>query len=212
MIRRQILPNAQVTDLLALAHDDRGKAFELYAAFEFAQNGDVEWSDLHQLSTYPAGYHVQIDRSLHARSRGADLISEMYVPREKLVTYIEEARKVLMQSGAFLVYGTVRFIEQDRDTFLAWAKQRYACVIFTIHTSGQRADVDKYAGALPALGAICAIAVEGSFYLTYQQFAMRRELDGAYPQFAAFLQSKRESDPDELFQSDWYRHYKALYR
>lgn len=32
-----------------------------------------------------------------------------------------------------------------------------------------------------------------------------------YPQFAEFLRLKRVYDPEERFQSDWYRHYRKMY-
>ena len=32
-----------------------------------------------------------------------------------------------------MIYGTVRLIERDDETFLAWARDRYACVIFNLH-------------------------------------------------------------------------------
>ena len=35
--------------------------------------------------------------------------------------------------------------------------------------------------------------------------------DHADPRFAEFLKLKRQYDPDERFQSDWYRHYKSLF-
>jgi hypothetical protein len=33
----------------------------------------------------------------------------------------------------------------------------------------------------------------------------------AYPEFPEFLRLKRRLDPSEVFQSDWYRHYKAMF-
>jgi hypothetical protein len=36
-------------------------------------------------------------------------------------------------------------------------------------------------------------------------------VEACYPQFAEFLRLKREFDPDELFQSEWYRHYRAMF-
>jgi hypothetical protein len=33
-------------------------------------------------------------------------------------------------------------------------------------------------------------------------------LDACYPQFRRFLRLKMEHDPDEVFQSNWYRHYR----
>jgi FAD/FMN-containing dehydrogenase len=117
--------------LLKLAHQDRKAAYGRYARFELSLDGNIEWSDLHQLANYPAGYHKKIQPLLGPESEGADLIWEFYVQRRDLIPFLEDARFLLLKSELPLIYGTVRFIEQDRDTFLPWAKKRYACVIFT---------------------------------------------------------------------------------
>jgi hypothetical protein len=51
---------------------------------------------------------------------------------------------------------------------------------------------------------------DGSFFLTYHRWATREQTEAAYPQFAEFLHLKRHHDPDERFQSSWYRHHKTL--
>ncbi len=197
--------------LLELAHRNPQRAYTQYAKYELALDGNVEWSDLHQLSTYPLGYHKNIEKRLGADFEGADLILEVYVPRNELIAYLEDARHLLLTSETPLIYGTVRFIEQDRDSFLAWAKKRYACVIFTVHSPSE-------ARALRKTGELCRQLMRGgtkrggSFYLTYNRFATRDELDTAYPQFGDFLLLKKKYDPMELFRSDWYRHYKAFYQ
>src|SRR5271165_1343669 len=63
-----------VTALLEIAHRDRGSAYRRYAKLELSKDRNVEWSDLHQLSTYPAGYHQEIEKRLGADYVGADLI------------------------------------------------------------------------------------------------------------------------------------------
>ena len=204
------IDEAPLASLLELAHKDRRSAYAHFAKFELSKNDNVEWSDLHQLSSYPAGYHQSVDRRLNDQTKGADLIWEFYVPRNELIAFMEEARRLLLNSETPLIYGTVRFIEQDRDSFLAWAKKRYACVIFTPHYPGGAAGLRK-AGELYRQLAQAATKRGGSFYLTYNRFAARNEMDAAYPQFAEFLQLKRKYDPTELFQSDWYRHYRDLY-
>ena len=55
-----------------------------------------------------------------------------------------------------------------------------------------------------------AIQHGGTFYLTYHRFATREQLLVCYPQFPQFLHAKRRYDPEERFQSDWYRHYRRL--
>jgi FAD/FMN-containing dehydrogenase len=199
-----------MTGLLEIAHKNPGSAYRRYAQFELSKSGSVEWSDLHQLSTYPQGYHKKIDAHLGETVPGADLIVEVYVPRKDLFHFLERIRPVLIGSQIPLLYGTVRFIEQDKDSYLAWAKQRYACVIFTLHTQTD-------AVAMKRTGNLCRTLLQeatgrgGSFYLTYNRFATRGELDAAYPQFAEFLLRKQKYDPEELFQSEWYRFYKKLY-
>jgi len=36
-------------------------------------------------------------------------------------------------------------------------------------------------------------------------------VERCYPQIRQFLSRKREVDPDERFQSSWYRHYRTLF-
>lgn len=56
-----------------------------------------------------------------------------------------------------------------------------------------------------------AIERGGSYYLTYHRFATRAQVEACYPQFRAFLRLKEAWDPDGVFQSDWYRHCRALF-
>jgi FAD/FMN-containing dehydrogenase len=50
----------------------------------------------------------------------------------------------------------------------------------------------------------------GSYYLTFHRHAIRRQILAGYPQFPQFLRYKKKYDPGELFQSDWYRHYRDM--
>jgi len=52
--------------LLYLAHTDEKQAFKKYAEYYLSTNGQIYWSDLHQLSIYPDNYHREIDAKLHA--------------------------------------------------------------------------------------------------------------------------------------------------
>ena len=51
----------------------------------------------------------------------------------------------------------------------------------------------------------------GSYYPTYHKYATRKQVTTCYPQFSEFLKLKRKYDPTEMFQSDWYRHYKKMF-
>ena len=198
-----------LVELLDLGHKDRRSAYIHYAKLELSRDGSVEWSDLHQLSTYPAGYHREIEKRRPELS-GADLIWELYVPYSEVIGFLEDARRLFLKTEVPLIYGTLRFIERDRDSFLAWAKKKYVCVIFTPHVSSAPEEMRKGTELCKQLEQ-SATRRGGSFYLTYNRFAGRAEMDTAYPQFQEFLQLKKKYDPSGLFQSEWYRHYRDLY-
>ena len=103
----------------------------------------------------------------------------------------------------------VRLIEKDEETFLAWAKDRYACVIFNLHIEHSSSAVDRAADAFRGLIDL-GIEHGGSYYLTYHRWATREQVEHCYPQMREFLRLKREHDPAERFQSTWYRHYRTL--
>jgi FAD/FMN-containing dehydrogenase len=193
--------------LLHLAHHDRTRAFQEYAAYYLSTNGQVYDSDTHQLSYYLDNYHEALDRT--SGTRGSEMISEVYVPRPKLETFLAEMRKAFRKNGAAIVYGTIRFIEKDDETFLPWARERYACLVLNLHVPHTDEGRVRSADAFRELIDL-ALAQGGSYYLTYHRHARRDQVQAAYPQLADFLAAKRRHDPDERFQSDWYRHYKKM--
>lgn len=190
-------------ELLALAHRAKSEAFRRYAAHYLATHGQRYWSDCMQLGVYVDGYHGEIDRSLgHV---GSEKICELYVPRGELARFLSAARNVL--EHADVVYGTVRWIERDPLTALAWAREPWVCVVFNLHTSHDaagRADTSRTMGALYDL----ALRMEGSFYLTYGADASLAQVRAAYPGFDAFARAKAEHDPEGRFASDWWKRYR----
>jgi FAD/FMN-containing dehydrogenase len=138
------------------------------------------------------------------------MIGELYVPPHCLLEFLGRARAVLRETGVEDIYGTIRTIQPDHISFLTWAREHFACVIFNLRTRHDAAGIDRTARAFRGLND-AAIGLGGSFYLTYHRWSTRRQIEAAYPQFAHFLELKRHYDPQECFTSDWYRHHKALF-
>ncbi len=197
-------------ELLYLAHTDRRRAFELYATHYLSTNNQICWSDTHQLSTYLDGYHRELDVRLKVTARASEMITEVYVPRNSLMAFLDKARADFRRHKVELIYGTIRLIEKDAESFLAWAKESYACIVFNLHVVHTPAGTEK---AQCDFRRIIDLAIEfgGNYYLTYHRWATRRQVGTCYPQFAEFLRLKQQHDPSELFQSDWYRHYKQMF-
>ena len=93
--------------------------------------------------------------------------------------------------------------------FLAWARERWACVVVNLHVDHTPSGLAYAASAFRRLIDL-AIRYGGSYYLTYHRWATRAQVETCYPQFPEFLRLKRRDDPAERFQSDWYRHCKRL--
>jgi FAD/FMN-containing dehydrogenase len=196
--------------LLYLAHTDEKKAFERYADYYLSTNGQVYWSDTHQLSIYPDNYHREIDEKLHAPYPATEIITEIDVPRPTLKGFFDEVREDFRKNKVDLIYGTVRIIERDDESFLPWAKQPYACVIFNLHTVHSPDGIQRSADAFRRLIDMAARR-GGTYYLTYHRYADRKQIENCYPQFAEFLRLKKKYDPEERFQSDWYRYYRTMF-
>jgi FAD/FMN-containing dehydrogenase len=195
--------------LLLLAHTDKSRAFAEYARYYMATDRQIYWSDTHQLGDYPEAYHVELDRDLGARSPGSEMISELYVPRESLPKFMSSVRSDARQHAVDIIYGTIRVIEQDDESVLAWARERWACIVFNLHVDHTPEGIAKAGEDFRRL-IDRAIECGGSYYLTYHRWATDEQLLACHPRVTEFMREKRRLDPRGVFSSDWFRHHARL--
>ncbi len=202
--------------LLKLAHDDKKQAFKLYAQHYLQTDGQIYWSDTMQLSTYIPTYAEFLEKALPQHDtreisvKETLVIGEHYVPPDKSIDFISSAREILRKYATEVIYGTIRVIQQDRTSFLPWAKRDYCCVIFNLRTAHNPEGVERTANTFRCLTDASA-ALGGSFFLTYHRFATAEQVERCYPQIRDFFKLKKRYDPEEIFVSDWYRHYRKAF-
>lgn len=197
-------------ELYYLAHADRKKAWERYLSFYLTTNGQVYWSDTHQLSLYIDDYHKNVSERMGDKHKATEMITEIDVPRNRHAEFMNDARQYLLDNKADVIYGTVRLVEQDDEGFLTYAQKPFACTIFNlhvVHTPEGLKKAEKDFQALIDLG----LKYGGTYFLTYHRWATKGQMEKGYPRFAEFLRLKKKYDPEERFQSEWYRHYKAMF-
>jgi FAD/FMN-containing dehydrogenase len=203
------LRDADWLDLLRFAYTDREKAFKRYSDYYLSTNGQTYWSDTSQLSAYLPNYAQKLREQIGGEESSL-IITEIYVRRTNLADFLAQTAELLRSNRTIVIYGTVRLIEKDGESFLAWAKEPYACIIFNLLTLHTPAGIEASARSFRALIDL-AIARGGSYYLTYHKFAKPEQVMACYPQFKQFLELKGKYDPTERFQSDWYRYYRNLF-
>jgi hypothetical protein len=192
------------------SHRYKRRAFEVYSSRYLETSGQVYWADAQLAASYVDNYHTDLDLALHAKVEATEMITELYVQRPHLAAFMEDARAALGRRKANVIYGTVRLIEQDDESYLAWARDRYACIIFNLHLEHTPEAIAAGADAFRDLIDL-AIQHGGSYYLTYHRWARQDQVETCYPQMRAFLALKRQWDPDDVFQSNWYRHYRQMF-
>lgn len=215
-VNKKVDANGELTEmkgddwyrLLGLAHNDKSRAFDIYSKFYLTTNGQFYRSDTHQMGVYVDDYHNKFDEG---GIKGSEMISEIYVPRAKLNVLFSQLREDFRKNDTNVVYGTVRLIEKDSESFLAWAKQNYAATVFNFHVEHTPEGIEKAKGQFQHI-IDRALEHGGNYFLTYHRWARRDQVLKAYPQMPEFLRLKKKYDPEERFQSDWYRHHKAMLR
>ena len=207
--RQRRLSQADWNRLIELAHRDKTRAFEEFSDFYLATSGQRYWSDTHQLNLYLESYHATLDQRLGGDTHGGEMITELYVPRDRLSAFMDDVRRDLLRHPAEVIYGTIRLIEKDTESALPWAREPYACVIFNLHVDHQAAAIADAASAFVRL-IDHAIAHQGSYFLTYHRFARPDQVFACHPGLRRWLTTKHRIDPYQTFQSDWYQHLLRL--
>ena len=93
--------------LVHLAHTDKARAYRIYTEYYLATNGQIYWSDTHQLGAYIENYHARLDRKMQAVAPATEMITELFVPRNALAAFLHDVRDDLRQHEVNVVYGTI---------------------------------------------------------------------------------------------------------
>src|SRR5439155_15691855 len=89
-----------------LARTNKRKGFEKYAAFYRSTDGQVYWSDIHQLAGDFEKHRQAVDPK-----HGTEMITEVYVSKDNFVPLMAQCRKDFIDHQVDMTYGTIRFIE-----------------------------------------------------------------------------------------------------
>ncbi len=149
--------------------------------------------------------HDSVPYLRNALKGDTDILHEYFVPRDRLLPFIDDLRKAVRKHRANLLNASVRVVGQE-DNVLSYAPApAYSVVLYF----NQRADADGNARMARLTSDLIDLtqAHGGRFFLPYQLHYAPAQLERSYPEIRAFFAAKRKWDPDGLLRNSWYDHY-----
>jgi FAD/FMN-containing dehydrogenase len=136
-----------------------------------------------------------------------DILHEYFIPRRQFVSFVDGLRKVLTDNKTNVLNASVRIVHQENN-FLTYAPEPAFSVVLYINQTTDDEGNRRMKKATEDLIDL-TIAHQGRFFLPYQLYYSREQLQRAYPQIDAFFAAKRKYDPGELFTNTFYQKYGA---
>jgi FAD/FMN-containing dehydrogenase len=136
-----------------------------------------------------------------------EILHEYFVPPNKLAEFLDRIRPILRKNGGTdLLNVTLRPVERDDDTILAYARQDEIGLVMLFRFLATSA-ADAQMRAITERLIDAALTCDGSYYLPYRPHATVEQFRRAYLRCGEFYQLKRKYDPTALFENSFYRDY-----
>lgn len=137
-----------------------------------------------------------------------DILHEYFVSPARFAEFVKACQAVIPASFQQLLNITLRFVDTDHDSVLAYATEpRIAAVMLFSQEKTQRGESDMARMTQALIDRVLDIG--GTYYLPYRPHASLAQLSRAYPRAAAFAAAKRAADPGLLFRNQLWDGYLA---
>ena len=149
--------------------------------------------------------HDSVPYLRNAMKNDTDILQEYFVPRDRLIPFIDGLRQVVRDQDANLLNASIRVVDQE-DNFLTYAPApAYSVVLYF----NQRTDAKGNARMARLTSALIDLTQKegGRFFLPYQLHYDAAQLKRAYPQIGTFFAEKKKWDPEGRFSNRWYERF-----
>jgi FAD/FMN-containing dehydrogenase len=137
--------------------------------------------------------------------RETDILHEYFIPRGRILPFIDGMRAIFRDSRANLVNASIRVVGTETNA-LSYAPAPAFSIVLYLNQSTDKAGNEKMAKLTSDLIDLTT-ANGGRFFLPYQLHYTPAQLEKAYPEIRAFFAAKRKWDPEGRFNNSWYARY-----
>ncbi len=135
-----------------------------------------------------------------------DILHEYFIAPDRWADFVEICQRVIPSSFQELLNVTLRFVDTDKDSLLAYATvPRIAAVMLFSQEKSVRAEADMARMTMELIEGV--LGVGGSYYLPYRPHASVAQFKSAYPRVGEFIAAKLELDPGLLFRNGLWENY-----
>jgi FAD/FMN-containing dehydrogenase len=135
-----------------------------------------------------------------------EVLQEYFVPVDEFASYIDHLRQLLKREDLNLLNITIRYVEEDEQAILSYAKEDMFALVLLINQGRSAKEVEKTQKVLRQMIDV-TLDHRGSYYLPYYPYPTKEQLHRAYPRAKEFFEKKRQYDPDEVFVNLFYKEY-----
>jgi FAD/FMN-containing dehydrogenase len=134
-----------------------------------------------------------------------DILQEYFVPRDRLLPFLDGLRRIARSQGANLLNVSIRVVGAEHNALTYAPAPAYSVVLYL----NQRTDTAANAKMARLTSDLIDLAQQqgGRFFLPYQLYYTPEQVERSYPEIRGFFAEKRRWDPDGLFSNSWYARY-----
>lgn len=143
----------------------------------------------------------------YLKNRLADTdILQYFVPYDRMPEFVDGLREVVQRNHANLINVTIRTVHKDTITALPYAREdMFGFVLYFNVKFNQRENKILQKTTTDLIDV--AQRADGTYYLPYQLFYSRAQLQKSYPGIDDFFAAKKKYDPIGLFSNKFYEKY-----
>ncbi|AFC30876.1 hypothetical protein PM3016_4094 [Paenibacillus mucilaginosus 3016] len=137
-----------------------------------------------------------------------DLLQEYFIPLDEFSGFVEELKKILPEEELNLLNITVRYVAQDQEAKLSYAREDMFALVCLFNVSLSDAEQQDFRqGIQRILDAV--LRHRGTYYLPYAAYPTQEQFRKAYPESGDFFAMKDRYDPQHLFMNGFYDQYRG---